>query len=102
MATRSRKRQKTDPSPVKPTQTLFHFFSKPIGTNRVFNSEASPPKMESDTSSVNDEPRRKSDLGGFLPRLKTEMTSPRIPTADQIQDGKDVKTTQFDASLTEA
>lgn len=82
-------------------QTLFHFFSKPNGTNGGFKSEASPPKTESDTSSVYDEPRRKSDIEGFLPRLKTEMTPLRMPVADEIQDGMDVKTTQFDASFTE-
>jgi hypothetical protein len=96
----SRKRQRTDPSPVKSTQTLFHFFSKPNGTNAAFKSEASSPKTESDTSSLNDEYRRKSDLGAFLPRLKTENTPSRIPV-DEIQHTTEVKETKFDASFTE-
>jgi len=103
MATRSRKRQKTDPSPVKPNHTLFHFFSKPNLSNGGFKSEASPPKTESDTSSICDEPRRKSNFGAFgaSSNVKMEMTPPRMAT-DEIPRESEVKTTQFEASFTEA
>ena len=86
MSTRSRKRQKTDPLPVNPeTKTLFHFFSK-SNSNGLAVSEASPPKIESDWSSINYEPRRKSDVRTFITSsvaVKAEATPPRMPT-DEI------------------
>ena len=62
MATRARKRQKTDPSPTKPdTKTLFHFFSKPAPSEATA-CIVSPQRTESEPGSLHDQPRRKSDL----------------------------------------
>src|ERR1700737_3080031 len=79
MSTKGRKRQKTDPSPEKPnTKTLFHFFAKPNGNGAVA-SEPSPPKTESDTSSVNGERRRHSDgVFGAADTMKTDTAPSRI------------------------
>jgi hypothetical protein len=106
MSTRTRKRQKTDPSPVKPdTKTLFHFFSK-RASNGIFSgrTEASPPKTDSGSGSINDEPRRKSDIGIYIPAriaVKNEMTPPRT-TMDVVQTIKsDPEPIQFEASFTE-
>ena len=102
MSTRSKKRQKTDPSPVKPdTKTLFHFFSKPASNGSVAVTDASPPKTESDSGSVNDEPRRKSDIGLCTSAsvvVKMEMTPPRMPL-DEVKLPTDEM--QFEASFTE-
>lgn len=103
MAARPKKRQKMDPSPVKPdTKTLFHFFSKPTSNGSVAVTEASPPKTESDSGSINDEPRWKRDIGLCTPApdvIKNEMTLPRIPM-DEVKVPADEM--QFDASFTEA
>lgn len=99
MATRRRKRQTTDPSSVKPdTKTLFHFFSKPNG-NGVAALELSPPKTESDTSSVNEEHRQHSD-GAFEAIVKTEMTPPRAVGDPDILHIES-KPMQFEATFTE-
>ena len=102
---RSRKRQKTDQSPVKQGKTLFHFFTKPVSNG---NSHAagleSPPKTDSDTSSVHDEPRRKSDQAAFsasTTAIKPEMTPPRMSMDDQRIE-RDSKPMDFQASFTEA
>src|SRR5271170_350327 len=101
MATREKKRQKTDPSPVKPdTKTLFYFFSKPASNCVVAVTEASPPRTESDSGSINDEPRRKNDIGLCTPTplvVKNEMTPPRMPM-DEFKVPSDAM--QFDASFT--
>ena len=77
MSTRSRKRQKTDPSSEKPnTKTLFHFFSK-SNSNGLAVAGVSSPKTESDSSSINDEPQRKSDVGVFITSVKVEVAPPR-------------------------
>ena len=102
MFTRPKKRQKTDPSPVKPdTKTLFHFFSKP-NSNASAVTEASPPKTESESSSINEEPRRKSDIGVFSKSfvVKTEMTLPRVPTGDSLT-RIESEWTQFEPNFTE-
>src|SRR5277367_4213701 len=104
MSTRSQKRQKTDPSPVKPdTKTLFDFFSKRASNGTIPATEASPPKTDSDSGSVNDEPRRKSDIGLFTPTriiVKNEITPPRMPM-DDVQTNADSGSMQFEASFTE-
>ena len=98
MSTRARKRQKTDPSPVKPDKTLWHFFSKPfLGGNG--KTELSPPKSESDSSSLNDEPPR-SDIGAFSSvSVKQEMTPPRISNDGNSMEALPM---EFEASFTEA
>ena len=104
MSTRPRKRQKTDPSPVKPdTKTLFDFFSKRASNGTLSTTEASPPKTDSDSGSINDESRRKSDLGIYTPArivIKNEMTPPRMPM-DDVETKTDPEPMQFEASFTE-
>jgi hypothetical protein len=100
-----RKRQKTDPSPVKSEKTLFHFFSKPVSNgNGLSGGFESPPKTGSDTSSVSDEPRRKSDLPTFnvaTVEVKTEMTPPRMSMDEQPMECES-KPMDFQALFTEA
>ena len=104
MSTRTRKRQKTDPSPVKPdTKTLFDFFSKRASNGTLLGTEASPPKTDSDSGSINDEPRRKSNIGIYTPArivVKNEMTPPRM-SMDNVQTKPDPEPMQFEASFTE-
>ena len=75
---RPHKRQKTDPSPVKPdTKTLFHFFSKRRSySNAVF--EPSPPNTP-DSLQVKDEVREESasKLDDTLLEIKPEDTPPK-------------------------
>jgi hypothetical protein len=82
MSTRARKRQKTDPSPVKPKDTLLHFFAKPFLGGKV-KTKPSPPKSDSDSGSIHDELRRRSDVSDFgsVP-VKQELTPPRMPMDD--------------------
>src|SRR5271154_7428969 len=99
MSTRTRKRQKTDPSPVKPdTKTLFDFFSKRASYGTLSGTEASPPKTDSDSGSINDELRRKSDVGVYTPArivVKNEITPPRMPM-DNVQTKTDPEPIQFE------
>jgi DNA cross-link repair 1A protein len=100
MSSRGKKRQKTDPSPIKPdTKTLFHFFARPSG-NGVLASEPSPPKTDSDSSS---EYRRHSDgvFGVADAIVKTEMTPPRM-LEDVDRSILESKPMQFEAAFTEA
>jgi len=93
-----RKRQKTDPSPVKPHQTLLHFFSKGLfgGNAKVAHS---PPRSDSDSGSVNGELPRKSDINDFENMsVKCEMTPPPLQADDTSLEGKPM---QFEASFTE-
>lgn len=104
MASRGlRKRQKTDPSPVKPdTKTLFHFFSKPA-TNGPTPFEITPPRTDSDSGSLHDEPRRKSDIGaynGLSATSKTELTPPHLPTNESLMSVKS-EDLEFVAAFTE-
>lgn len=99
MSSRGKKRQKTDPSPVKPdTKTLFHFFAKPSG-NGVVASEPSPSKTDSDSSS---EHRRHFDgVFGIVDAIvKTEMTPPRM-LEDVDRSNSESKPMQFEATFTE-
>lgn len=86
MSSRSRKRQKTDPLTTKPdTKTLFHFFSK-SNSNSIAVSEESPTRPESGSSSIDDEPRGKSDTRTFITSsvaVKVEAIAPWMPT-DEI------------------
>lgn len=100
MASQSRKRLRTDPSPVRPdTKTLFHFFAKP-NPNRPSIREASPTKTESDLASVYDEPGCRLDRGVcfdlFVP-VKTEASPPKIFT-----DETESQLTEIEASFTES
>jgi hypothetical protein len=99
-----RKRQKTDPSPVKSEKTLFHFFSKPVsnGNVRSGGGSESPPKTESVSS--NDEQRRKSDqptCSVVTMGVKREMTPPRM-SLDELSMECESKPMDFQASFTEA
>ena len=104
MSSRSRKRQKTDPSQAKPdTKTLFHFFSKPTSNEYVAESEALPLKTDSNTS-INHAPRRKSDVGVCAPisvAIINEMTPPRMPT-DEVQIESESQEKRFKVSVTKA
>ena len=100
MATQSRKRPRTGPSPVRPdTKTLFHFFAKP-NLNNPSIREASPTKRESDLASLDDEPTCRPD-GGLCTApyvsVKTETTPSKIFT-DEIES----QFMEFEASFTEA
>jgi hypothetical protein len=98
MSTRPRKRQRTDPLPVKSgTKTLFHFFSKPNANGSATGK--SPSKTESDASSINDEPRRKSDIGVFN-TYKGEITPMRTPI-HEIPVNVDSEPTQFESNVTD-
>ena len=104
MSTRSRKRQKTDPLTVKPdTKTLFHFFSK-SNSNVLAVLEESPPKPESDSSSINDAPRGKSDIRAFITSsvaVKVEATPPWMLTDEiltTVEDESNNFTEQNDCS----
>jgi hypothetical protein len=103
MASRARKRQKTDPSPTKPNvKTLFHFFSRPAA-NSPIAVEITPPRTNSDSGSIYDESRRKSDIGPYdalsVP-VKPENTPPLCPT-DESQPPIKAEDMEFVAAPTE-
>ena len=98
MSTRASKRQKTDPSPAKPHQTLFHFFSKPfLGASS--KNEPSAPKSDSDSGSVNDESTRKSDIGDVGDVVVKQLMAP----PQMLNDGQptEMNSMEFEASFTE-
>jgi hypothetical protein len=103
MAGRAKKRQKTDPSPVKPdTKTLFHFFSKPP-TNPPSAFDITPPRTESDSGSLHDEPRRKSDIASYNGSAVTAKTE-NTPPPGQLDDsplGIKLEPMEFVAGFTE-
>src|SRR5271156_1160458 len=96
---RPHKRQKTDPSPVKPdTKTLFHFFSKPRSySSAVF--EESPPKTP-DAVKVEHEQTEESTSILNDPSLTIKQeTSP--PKTDDRKLSVDKDSTIFDSSVSE-
>lgn len=102
MAARAKKRQKTDPSPVKPdTKTLFHFFAKPP-TNALPAFDITPPRTDSDSGSLHDEPRRKSDVAhnGSAMTTKTENTPP-LGQLEESPLGIKLEPMEFVAGFTE-
>jgi hypothetical protein len=102
MAGPAKKRQKTDPSPAKPdTKTLFHFFAKPP-TTAPSAFDITPPRTDSDSGSLHDEPRRKSDVAcnGSAVTTKTENTPP-LGQLDESPLGIKLEPMEFVAAFTE-
>jgi hypothetical protein len=73
------------------TKTLFHFFSK-SNSNGLALSGASSPKTEPDSSRINDEPRRKSEVRVFITSVKVEVAPPQN---DEISKAVEAKSNNF-------
>ena len=96
---RPHKRQKTDPSPVKPdTKTLFHFFSKPRSySSAVF--EASPPKTPDAVKVEHEQTEESTSILNDTSLTTKQETSP--PKTEDRKLSVDKDSTILDSSVTE-